>query len=263
MIFNNSCKYAQIRADTSTKAQRRTKYVQMRADTRKYAQIHANTRKYEQVHAHTCKYAQIHANTSKYTQIHGYTQMLHNRVTSAARERAQRAQRAKRRKDTANSHEQLQGAPFSSVRRHVPASLIIITRFPFTYQTGFKGIKNSTFFSHRFLHRFWGRFGLSFWTKNQVFVDDFLHQFPSFDFYVIIDVFWSVFGPLDIPKSRFNCRKTAIFMDLHVFAKLSILSIIPCIFGRFRTPFLTYFRILFGYSFIHRFLMSFGPKMVP
>ena len=110
----------------------------MRADIRKYAQIHANTRKYEQVHAHTCKYAQIHANTSKYTQIHGYTQMLHNRVTSAARERAQRAQRAKRRKDTANSHEQLQGAPFSSVRRHVPASLIIITRFPFTYQTGFR-----------------------------------------------------------------------------------------------------------------------------
>ena len=151
MIFNNSCKYAQIRADTSTKAQRRTKYVQMRADTRKYAQIHANTRKYEQVHAHTCKYAQIHANTSKYTQIHGYTQMLHNRVTSAARERAQRAQRAKRRKDTANSHEQLQGAPFSSVRRHVPASLIIITRFPFTYQTGFqRGSKKGLFFCINF-----------------------------------------------------------------------------------------------------------------
>ena len=138
MIFNNSCEYVQIRADTSKKAQRRTKYVQMRADTRKYAQIHANTRKYVQVHAHTCKYAQIHANTSKYTQIHGYTQMLHNRVTSAARERAQRAQRAKRKKDTANSHEQLQGAPFSSVRRHVPASLITITRFPFTYRTGFR-----------------------------------------------------------------------------------------------------------------------------
>ena len=137
MIFNDSCKYAQIRADTSTKAQRRTKYVQMRADTRKYAQIHANTRKYEQVHAHTCKYAQIHANTSKYTQIHGYTQMLHNRVTSAARERAQRAQRAKRRKDTASSHEQLQRAT-CSVRRNVPASLFMKTRFPFTYQTGFK-----------------------------------------------------------------------------------------------------------------------------
>ena len=150
MIFNNSCEYVQIRADTSKKAQRRTKYVQMRADTCKYAQIHANTRKYEQVHAHTCKYAQIHANTSKYTQIHGYTQMLHNRVTSAARERAQRAQRAKRRKDTTSSHEQLQGAPFSSVRRHVPASLIIITRFPFTYQTGLWSnvvdVENSEFF---------------------------------------------------------------------------------------------------------------------
>ena len=111
----------------------------MRADTRKYAQIHANTRKYEQVHAHTCKYAQIHANTSKYTQIHGYTQMLHNRVTSAARERAQRAQRAKRRKDTTSSHEQVQRATCSSVRRHVPATLFMKTRFPFTYQTGFKG----------------------------------------------------------------------------------------------------------------------------
>ena len=146
MIFNDSCKYAQIRADTSTKAQRRTKYMQMWADTRKYAQIHANTRKYAQIRAGTRTYVQIRANTCKHvqihtdTQIHGYTQMfqmLHNRVTSAARERAQRAQRAKRRKDSANSHEQLQGAPFSSVRRHVPASLIIITRFPFTYQTGF------------------------------------------------------------------------------------------------------------------------------
>ena len=109
------------------------RYSQIRADTRKYAQIRAGTRTYVQIRANTCKHVQIHTDT----QIHGYTQMLHNRVTSAARERAQRAQRAKRRKDTANSHEQLQGAPFSSVRRHVPASLIIITRFPFTYQTGF------------------------------------------------------------------------------------------------------------------------------
>ena len=201
----------------------------------------------------------IHANTSK--QIH--TIFVLYRVTSVARERAQRAQRAKRRKDTTSSHEQLQGAPFSSVRRHVPASLIIITRFPFTYQTGFKGGPKFNDFSHRFLHRFWGRFGLPFWTKNHVFFDDFLHQFPSFDFYVIIDVFWSVFGPLDIPKSRFNCRKTAIFMDLHVFAKLSILSIISYFFGRFGTQFLTYFRIFFGYSFMHRFLMIFGPKMMP
>ena len=131
-------KYAQIQAQRRKDAQNTCKCGQILANTRRYTQIRANTRKYEQVHAHTCKYAQIHANTSKYTQIHGYTQMLHNRVTSAARERAQRAQRAKRRKETANSHEQLQGAPFSSVRRHVPASLIIITRFPFTYQTGLK-----------------------------------------------------------------------------------------------------------------------------
>ena len=127
----------------------------------------------------------------------------------------------------------------------------------------FKEDPKSDDFSHRFLHRFWGRFGLPFWTKNHIFFDDFLHKFSSFDFYVIIDVFWSVFGPLDIPKSRFNCRKTAIFMDLHVFAKLSILSIISYFFGRFRTPFLTYFRIFFGYSFMHRFFMIFGPKMMP
>ena len=106
----------------------------MRADTRKYAQTHVNTRKYEQVHANTvntCRYMQIRPNTRR------YTQMLYNRVTSAARERAQRAQRAKCRKETASSYAQLQGAPFSSVRRHVPASLIMITRFPFTYQTGY------------------------------------------------------------------------------------------------------------------------------
>ena len=116
------------------------RYSQIRADTRKYAQIRAGTRTYVQIRANTCKHVQIHTDT----QIHGYTQMLHNRVTSAARERAQRAQRAKRRKDTTSSHEQLQGAPFSSVRRHVPASLIIITRFPFTYQTGFeRGSKKS------------------------------------------------------------------------------------------------------------------------
>ena len=117
MNLNIFRKYAQTRADTNKKVQRHTKYVQMRADTRKYTQMHANTRKYDQVHAYTAnprRYMQIRPNTRR------YTQMLYNR-----------------RKDTASSHEQLQGAPFSSVRRHVPASLIMITRFPFTYQTGF------------------------------------------------------------------------------------------------------------------------------
>ena len=52
-------------------------------------------------------------------------------------------------------------------------------------------------------------------------------------------------------------------MDLHVFAKLSILSIISYFFGRFGIHFLTYFRIFFGYSFMHRFLMIFGSRMVP
>ena len=70
--------------------------------------------------------------------------LLQNRLivrASAARERAKRAQRAKRRKDTASSHEQVQRATCSSVRRHVSASLFMKTRFPFTYQTGF--INNS------------------------------------------------------------------------------------------------------------------------
>ena len=131
IIFNNSCECVQIRADTSKKAQRHTKihansgrYSQIRADTCKYAQIRAGTRTYVQKRANTGKHIQVHTDTCKY------------RVTNAARERAQRAQRAKCRKDTASSYAQLQGAPFSSVRRHVPASLIIITRFPFTYQTG-------------------------------------------------------------------------------------------------------------------------------
>ena len=113
---------------------------------------------------------------TRYGQIWAHTQV---RCASAARERAQRAQRAKRRKDTTSSHEQLQGAPFSSVRRHVPASLIIITRFPFTYQTGFKGGPKSNDFSHRFLHRFWRRFGLPFWTKARVFFNDFFINFQA------------------------------------------------------------------------------------
>ena len=107
-------KYAQIQAQRRNDAQNTCKCWQI---TRKYAQIHANTRKYVQVHAHTCKYAQIPANTSKYTQIH--TNFVFYRVTSAARERAQRAQRAKRRKHAASSHEQVQRATCSSMRRHV------------------------------------------------------------------------------------------------------------------------------------------------
>ena len=115
-------KYAQIQAKRRKDIQ---KSMQIQADTRKYAQIRANTRKYDQVNAHTCKYAQIHAHTSKYTQI-----LFFYHVTSVARERAQRAQRAKRRKDTTSSHEQLQRAPFSSVRRHVPASLFMKNVLP-------------------------------------------------------------------------------------------------------------------------------------
>ena len=117
IIFNHSCECVQIRADTSKKAQRHTKihansgrYSQIRADTCKYAQIRPGKRAYVQIRANTCTHVQVHTNFVLY--------------------------RVMRRKDTTSSHEQLQGAPLSSVRRHVAASLIIITRFPFTYQTG-------------------------------------------------------------------------------------------------------------------------------
>ena len=103
-------KYAQIQAQRRKDAQNTCKCGQILANTRRYTQIRANTSRYTHIRANTRKYMQTRPNTHRYTDAH--------------------------RKDTANSHEQLQGAPFSSVRRHVPASLIIITRFPFTYQTG-------------------------------------------------------------------------------------------------------------------------------
>ena len=124
-ICTNTRRYKQKGAKTHKIRANAGRYLQIRADTCKYAQIRAGTRTYVQKRANTWKHIQIHTDTRKY------------RVTNAARERAQRAQRAKCRKDTASSYAQLQGAPFSSVRRHVPASLIMITRFPFTYQTGF------------------------------------------------------------------------------------------------------------------------------
>ena len=55
---------------------------------------------------------------------------------SAARERAKRAQRAKRRKDTSSSYGPQETVTSNSMWRHVFASLLIKTRFPFTYQTG-------------------------------------------------------------------------------------------------------------------------------
>ena len=114
-------KYAQILAKRRKDAQNTCKCGQILANTRRYTQIRANTSRYTHIRANTRKYMQTRPNTHRYTDAH--------------------------RKDTANSHEQLQGAPFSSVRRHVPASLIIITRFPFTYQTGLKkGVQKVRFF---------------------------------------------------------------------------------------------------------------------
>ena len=124
-ILANMHKYAQIQAQRRKDAQNTCKCGQILANTRRYTQIRANTSRYTHIRANTRKYMQTRPNTHRYTDAH--------------------------RKDTANSHEQLQGAPFSSVRRHVPASLIIITRFPFTYQTGFqRGSKKWLFFCINF-----------------------------------------------------------------------------------------------------------------
>ena len=108
-------KYAQIQAKRRKDAQNTCKCGQILANTRRYVQIRANTSRYTHICAKTRKYMKTHPNTHRYTQISC-------------------------RKDTASSYAQLQGAPFSSVRRHVPASLIMITRFPFTYQTGLSEI---------------------------------------------------------------------------------------------------------------------------
>ena len=110
-ICANPCRYTQICI----------RYTQIRATTRRYAQIGANAQIDANTRANTRRYAQIRVRTRKCG-----TMML----------RSRRAHRAKRRKYTASSHEQMQKATCSSVRRHVPASLFMKTRFPFTYQTG-------------------------------------------------------------------------------------------------------------------------------
>jgi len=159
--------------------------------------------------------------------------MLHNRVTSAARERAQRAQRAKRRKDTANSHEQLQGAPFRSVRRHVPASLIIITRFPFTYQTGLGWI--------------WGHI----LDKNSMIFNVFRHSFSGYDFSCDYVSFGASLCAPRCPKMTFLLQKNSYFHGFACFSK--VVGIISNFmdFYRFLVSVLAYLCLLLGSSFVH------------
>ena len=211
MIFNDSCKYAQIRADTSTKAQRRTKYVQMRADTRKYAQIHANTRKYAQIRAGTRTYVQIRANTCKHVQIHTDTRMHIERIRQTA---------------TSNCRERHSAACGDTC---LQVWLLSRASRSLTRQVFKRGSK-SALFRHRFLHRFWSGFGVIFWTKIRWFSTFFGIHFLAMTFHVIMLVLGPVCVPLDVPKLRFYCRKTVIFMDLHVLAKLLELSQILWIF---------------------------------
>ena len=63
-------------------------------------------------------------------------------------------------------------------------------------------------------------FGPYFGPKFVYFSMIFLNRFSSSVFGVIIDVFLSFVCTSDVLKSRFYCRKTAIFKVLHAFSKL-------------------------------------------
>ena len=76
------------------------------------------------------------------------------------------------------------------------------------------------------LGRIWGHI----LDKFSTFFNVFWHCFSGYDFHVIMLGFLSVCVRLDVPKRRFDCRKTAIFMDLHVLSKLLELSKILLIF---------------------------------
>ena len=166
-------KYAQIQAKRRKDAQNTCKCGQILANTRRYVQIRANTSRYTHICAKTRKYMKTHPNTHRYTQISCDERSARASAASSAHE-------AKRRKDTANSHEQLQGAPFSSVRRHVPASLIIITRFPFTYQTGFeRGSKKSSFLASIFASILGSILGLVLDQKSHIFSIIFKYEFQA------------------------------------------------------------------------------------
>ena len=90
-------------------------------------------------------------------------------------------------------------------------------------------------------------------------------------FCMILKVFLWFACNSDVLKSRFYYRKTAIFKDLHVFWKCWFFIIVLYILYQFWRHFLWYFRTLFMYNFVHRFLIVFwskkdaqnGPKITP
>ena len=115
------------------------------------------------------------------------------------------------------------------------------------------------------------RFGFPFLAKNHVFFDGFLNQFPSFDFYVILDVFWSVFGSLNIQKSRFNLRKTLFswicmfqqsYWNYHRFN--GFLLIFGASFGVFMLAFrLQFCSLNFSDFLVPKWVPKWTPKLTP
>ena len=72
-------------------------------------------------------------------------------ATSAARERAKRAKRAKRWVETIRSNDQQETVTRNQMQQQITGRPFIISRFPFTYQTGFPGrVWNGPFWHHLF-----------------------------------------------------------------------------------------------------------------
>ena len=63
-----------------------------------------------------------------------------------------------------------------------------------------KGVQKRTLFFCIFLHRFWGGFGVIFWTKIRRFSTFFGIHFLAMTFHVIMLVLGPVCVPLDVPK---------------------------------------------------------------
>ncbi len=80
------------------------------------------------------------------------------------------------------------------------------------------------------------------------------------DLSMIFSRFW---GPLDVPKSRFYFRKTAIFKVLHVVKDDCFCNDLYRIFGRFLDPFGTLFPRFSGIDVLWIFSPIFGPILDP
>ena len=81
-------------------------------------------------------------------------------------------------------------------------------------------------FLHRFLHRFWGRFWTLFWTKIRLFFHDFLNQFSSSVFWLILDAFFVTCLYLRCLKITFLLQKNNYFQGFTCVLKVMIFIIV-------------------------------------